>query len=128
MERRRTGRTKMAHYFAEYSRPSFWSYFRRPQGTRAHLFDVGKGGVQMLTREPLEVRKDYTVAIEAKSLAEPFHTRGEVVWCKPVQGQNLYRIGVRFKKPSSHLLQSVTQLLEENRVNASMARMSRRGN
>jgi Tfp pilus assembly protein PilZ len=68
---------------------------RAPARTR----DMSRGGLSVLTREPIPVGLEITVTIslvaEEQTMSEPLPLRGRIVWCTALE-EGRYQVGTTF--------------------------------
>ncbi|MBI5289098.1 MAG: PilZ domain-containing protein [Chloroflexi bacterium] len=119
-ERRRAPRVSLRKYMVLYSKDSWLSFMMSKPGASAALVNVSKGGVQILTQEPLPAHSTFRVSIKSKQLVEPVSFKGLVAWCKKIAGKDFYQVGIRFAKPSTELAGEIDRLVEEHDFNAKM--------
>ncbi|MBI3271215.1 MAG: PilZ domain-containing protein [Planctomycetes bacterium] len=126
-DRRRSERVSLRKYFVLYSKDSWLSFLRSKPGTSAALVNVGEGGVQILTQEPVPVLTGYSFHIKAKQMADAVEFKGIVAWCKRIPGKDFYQVGVKFSKPNSGLAADIDKLVEEHNFNAKVEKWKRQG-
>jgi Tfp pilus assembly protein PilZ len=65
----------------------------------ARTRNVSKGGLCIVTEQPLPVGQDVTVTIalvfEEQTMSDPLPLRGRVVWCTPLE-EGRYQVGATF--------------------------------
>lgn len=77
---------------------------------RAQLRDISAKGIGMVTNATLTIRAPLEMWLEVPDNGEPFYSRGEVVWSKPVSA-NEYQVGVNLEKADLVGLSRITKIL-----------------
>lgn len=72
----------------------------REEAYRAMLVDIGLGGVQLRSKEPLPVSEICMLEI-GRDGEKPLSLRGQVRHCRPVKNSDLYTSGFKFA-PDCH--------------------------
>lgn len=118
-EKRRERRKHLRQYFAEYVPVTLISMLGvgKRQAQKAAILDLSDGGICLLTKEPLPVRKDFYIIIHARGIADDMKLRANVRWGRKVpKKEGYYQIGFSFTKLSSLDKDQVNRLLEESSV------------
>jgi len=64
----------------------------------AKIQDVSAKGLGLAASEELRLNAALEIWLEVKNMGESLYTRGKVVWKKPEEGINNYRLGVELEK------------------------------
>jgi hypothetical protein len=88
----------------------FFDLYRQQEG-EGKTVDISAKGMGLITEKDLDAYTPLEIWIEIPQSVEPFYTRAEVVWSKPIS-ENLTRVGIEFEKAN---LMGVAQLLRTDK-------------
>ena len=93
---------------------TFWHTFKKglvkPDAVRHVLMNVGTHGLEFNTLHPPEKKTSVLVNVFLPGEADPFCMRGDVVWAKKREGHRSVRVGVKFRKCPSRLVERIRKI------------------
>ena len=77
------------------------------------LVNLSRGGIQFLSRDSLTPGARLAVSLVFPGMTSPLRLQAEVIWCRRLEGQDCFRVGIRMLRVGPRQGQALSRLARD---------------